>query len=80
MDTVNTFLSVFIIFMSALGTGISMAHAPSISKAKTAAAKVFSIRDEPSKIDSRDPSGIKVIDKGEIEFKRVTFKYPSRVA
>ena len=77
-DTENTFIGVYILFVSALGSGISLSQAPSIGKAKHASKKIFGIIDEPSKIDSRESSGETLIKKGEIEFKNVDFKYPSR--
>jgi hypothetical protein len=56
-DSKNCFLAIYIIFMAAIGSGITFSYAPSISKAKHAASKIFAIRDELSKIDCRDPSG-----------------------
>jgi ABC-type multidrug transport system fused ATPase/permease subunit len=64
--------------MSALGTGMTIANAPSIAKAKAAATKIFEIIDEPSKIDTRDTKGETKIEEGLIEFSLVDFKYPSR--
>jgi ABC-type multidrug transport system fused ATPase/permease subunit len=74
----DTYIAIYIIFVAALGSGIAVSQAPSIGKAKSAAIKVFDIIEEPSKIDTRDPNGEKVIKRGEIEFKKVDFKYPSR--
>lgn len=66
------------LFLSALGTGISLSSAPSVSKAKTAAIAVFGIIDAESAIDTRDESGVKVIKHGEIEFVGTEFQYPTR--
>jgi hypothetical protein len=46
------------LFVAALGTGISLSSAPSVSKAKEAASKIFAIIDEQSKIDTRENKGI----------------------
>ena len=57
----------------------SGAVAPYLSKAKSATASVFAILDQKSKIDSSDDSGTTLENvKGEIEFRHVCFKYPSR--
>jgi len=74
----DCFIAIVIIFLSAVGSASSLSHAPSIGKAKSAAVKVFDIIEEESKIDTRVPHGEKVIQRGEIEFKKVDFKYPSR--
>lgn len=63
-DTQNTYIAVYIVFMAAMGTGLTIAGAPSISKAKMAATKIFEIIDEPSKIDTRLKDGIKTIETG----------------
>ena len=55
-----------------------MSNAPSIGKAKDAARQIFGIIDEPSRIDTRDKKGTKVIQRGEIELRHTDFKYPSR--
>lgn len=74
----NTYIAIYVIFVAALGSGIAIAQAPSIGKAKNAAVKIFDIIEEPSLIDTRKEGGHQKIEKGEIEFKRVDFKYPSR--
>jgi hypothetical protein len=43
---VNTYIGVNTLFVAALGSGISISSAPSISKAKEAAKKIFGIIDE----------------------------------
>ena len=65
--------------MAAVGISQSSSFAPDSSKAKTAAASIFSIIDRKSKIDPSDDSG-ETIDnvKGEIHLRHVSFKYPSR--
>jgi len=74
----DTYIGLYTLFLAALGTGISLSSAPSIGKAKAAASTIFEIIDEPSKIDTRDETGEKIIHHGEIEFKNADFQYPSR--
>ena len=57
-----------------------MSNVPSISKAKAGAANIFSIIDELSTLDVREQTAEKMteIEQGEIDFRDVTFSYPSR--
>ena len=65
--------------MAAVGISQSSSFAPDSSKAKTAAASIFSIIDRKSKIDPSDESGETIDDvKGEIQLRHVSFKYPLR--
>jgi ATP-binding cassette subfamily B (MDR/TAP) protein 1 len=65
--------------MAAMGISQSSSFAPDSSKAKSAAASIFSIVDRKSKIDPSEESGMKLDDvKGEIELRHVSFTYPSR--
>ena len=64
--------------MSALGAGFSVASVPSTTQAKDSAQKVFSIIDEQSSNDSREEKELTQVSKGSIEFKNVTFNYPTR--
>lgn len=49
------------------------------TKAKSAAASIFSILDRKSKIDSSKEDGLTLDEsKGDIEFKQVCFAYPTR--
>ncbi|XP_042053539.1 ABC transporter B family member 21-like isoform X1 [Salvia splendens] len=78
-----TFSDVFRVFfaltMAALAISQSSSFAPDSSKAKVAAASIFTILDRESKIDPSDESGIKLDSvKGEIQLKHVSFKYPTR--
>lgn len=69
----------FALTMAAMGISQSSSFAPDSSKAKSAAASIFSIVDRKSKIDPSEESGIKLDDvKGEIELRHVSFRYPSR--
>ena len=74
----DTYIGVYLLFVSALGSGIAISAAPSMSKAKHAATKVFNIIEDESKIDVRETTGETVIKEGAIELKNVEFKYPSR--
>lgn len=78
LDSRNTFIAVYILFISALGSGISIANAPSVSKAKDSANRVFEIIHEESAIDARKETGEKLVKEGDIEFINVDFVYPSR--
>ncbi|KAB2625083.1 hypothetical protein D8674_016743 [Pyrus ussuriensis x Pyrus communis] len=79
----TTFSDVFRVFfaltITAVGVSQSGSLAPDVSKVKCSAASIFAILDRKSKIDSSDDSG-KTIEnvKGEIEFRHVSFKYPTR--
>ncbi|XP_074310728.1 ABC transporter B family member 21-like [Silene latifolia] len=79
----TTFADVFRVFfalaMAAIGISQSSSLAPDSSKAKSAAASVFSILDRKSKIDPSDESGTTLEQvKGDIEFQHVSFTYPTR--
>lgn len=65
-----------------MGAGIALSNMPSVQKAKHSAQNIFGIIDETSTLDVRMTSGkgIKTIESGKIEFKDVTFSYPSREA
>jgi ABC-type multidrug transport system fused ATPase/permease subunit len=77
-NPVNTFIGVYVLFISALGCGTQLAHAPSTGKAKDAANKVFAIINEQSTIDVREEKGFSKIEKGEIKLEDVDFRYPSK--
>ena len=64
--------------MSALGSGMQISNAPSVTKAKTGASKIFAIIEEKSLINAEDTKGNKEIKEGHIEFRDVEFIYPSR--
>eukprot|EP00347_Sterkiella_histriomuscorum_P020418 403337881 len=74
----DTFIGLYLLLVSALGSANAISSAPSVSKAKNAAMKVFDIIEEESNIDTRSNDGQKVIKEGQIELKNVDFKYPSR--
>jgi len=52
--------------------------APSLEKGRQAANKIFSIINHKSKIDVRSQEDGKIFENGKIEFKNVSFAYPSR--
>ncbi|KAK9292784.1 hypothetical protein L1049_020764 [Liquidambar formosana] len=75
-DVINVF---FALTMAALGISQSSSLGPDFIKAKIAAASIFAILDQESKIDPSDESGITLENvKGEIELRHVSFKYPTR--
>lgn len=74
----DNYMCIYMLFMAAIGAGFNAANVPSIAKAKQAAKNIFKIIDEKSKIDVRQPEGIKEIQNGEIKFVNVDFTYPSR--
>jgi subfamily B ATP-binding cassette protein MsbA len=51
---------------------------PSATQAKESAKKIFSIVDDESTLDSRVKLDRVKVAKGEIEFKEVSFSYPTR--
>jgi len=79
----TTFGKVFRVFfaltMAAIGVSQSTGMAPDIAKVKSAVNSVFEILDRKSKIDASDVSGTILENvKGDIEFRHVSFKYPTR--
>ncbi|CAK8563877.1 unnamed protein product [Lathyrus sativus] len=82
-DGKSSFSDVFRVFfalsMAAVGLSQSGSLVPDSTKAKSAAASIFAILDRKSLIDPSDESGTTLEElKGEIEFKHVSFKYPTR--
>lgn len=75
----NMLQSVFAIMFAAQGTGNALHFAPDIGSAMNAAVSIFKILDTKADIDMDDPKQnvrTKVI--GNIEFRNVAFKYPTR--
>ncbi|RYR01723.1 hypothetical protein Ahy_B06g080584 isoform E [Arachis hypogaea] len=69
----------FALTMAANAISQSSSLAPDSSKAKSAAASIFGLLDMKSKIDPSDESGTTLDNvNGEIKFRHVGFKYPSR--
>ncbi|ONK63144.1 uncharacterized protein A4U43_C07F11860 [Asparagus officinalis] len=70
---------VFALSLSAIGISQTSAAASDSSKATAAAASVFAVLDHKSKIDADDDSMMKLESlNGNIEFRHVSFKYPTR--
>ncbi|KAJ0033917.1 hypothetical protein Pint_24166 [Pistacia integerrima] len=85
--TFNDFFHVSISFfmsnkyfnMTAFGISRTTSLAPDVAKAKTSSASVFGLLDQISKIDSSDNTGTTLDNvRGEVEFRHVSFKYPTR--
>ncbi|XP_015057863.2 ABC transporter B family member 5-like [Solanum pennellii] len=72
----------FRVFLAVFFTSIAISRSTfmnDFTKAKTAAASIFSILDRNSKIDSSKQDGLTLDQsKGDIEFKQVCFAYPTR--
>mmetsp|Transcript_33222 Transcript_33222/g.23956 ORF Transcript_33222/g.23956 Transcript_33222/m.23956 type:complete len:126 (+) Transcript_33222:2886-3263(+) len=49
----SLFTGVYVIFVGAIGSGVSISQLPSMSKAKSAAKQVFGMIEEPSRIDPK---------------------------
>ncbi|KAF5743846.1 ATP binding cassette subfamily B4 isoform 1 [Tripterygium wilfordii] len=80
---VITFADVFQVFfaltMAAVGVTQSSSMGSDSTKAKNAAASIFSMIDRKVLIDASDESGIKLDSvKGEIELRHISFRYPAR--
>ena len=53
LDPQKAFTGCYVVFVGAIGSGVSISQMPSISKAKVAAKTVFGIIEEPSSIDPK---------------------------
>ncbi|WVZ12254.1 hypothetical protein V8G54_016784 [Vigna mungo] len=72
-------LVLFALSMAAMGISQSGSLVLDSAKSKSAAASIFAILDRKSQIDPSDDSGLTLEEvQGEIEFKNVSFKYPTR--
>ena len=75
----DLFQSIMGIMFAAMGTSNALAFAPDVGSAKASAISVFEIFDTKPAIDIDEPSqNVRTPIRGEIEFRNVTFKYPSR--
>jgi len=71
--------SVFGIMFAAMGAGNAMQFAPDVGASTNAAVSIFKILDTKPAIDIDDPKqNVRSSVKGNIEFRNVSFKYPSR--
>ena len=77
LDGHRAFTGCYVVFVGSIGSGVSMSQMPSIAKAKASARKVFGIIEEPTKINPKQ-HGHESITHGRIEFKNISFRYPSR--
>ncbi|KAI4364526.1 hypothetical protein MLD38_020604 [Melastoma candidum] len=79
MTITDVFHVFFVLTMSCVAIAYSSSLLPDIAKARCSAASMFETLDWKSRIDSSDESGETIQNlKGEIEFRHVSFKYPSR--
>ncbi|CAL5346757.1 unnamed protein product [Camellia sinensis] len=79
MDFAAVFRVFFGLTMTTLSISQSVALAPDLSRAKSAAASILAILDQKSKIDSSDDSGTTLENVwGDIEFQHISFKYATR--
>lgn len=53
LNSQRVFTGCYVVFVGAIGSGVSISQMPSISKAKVAAKTVFGIIEEPSSIDPK---------------------------
>lgn len=74
----NMFQSIFGVMFAAFGSGNAAQFAPDAGAAKAAAINLFKILDHKPDIDIDEQNKLKTPIKGDIEFKNVWFKYPSR--
>lgn len=77
LDPQKVYSGCYVVFVGAIGTGVSLSQLPSISKARESAKLIFGIIEEPSRIDPKQ-RGTESISTGKIEFQGLWFKYPSR--
>ncbi|WVZ99468.1 hypothetical protein U9M48_044759, partial [Paspalum notatum var. saurae] len=75
----DVFKAYFTLFMAMIGVSQTSAMASDSAKANDSATSIFSILDRKSLIDSSSEEGSTLENvKGDIDFKHVGFKYPSR--
>jgi ATP-binding cassette, subfamily B (MDR/TAP), member 1 len=74
------YTSIWVLFSAVMGAGVSMSNVPSVGKAKASANSIFAIIDEKSTLDVRvsNKAPKQDVKEGSIEFRDVSFKYPSR--
>eukprot|EP00351_Strombidinopsis_sp_SopsisLIS2011_P005715 CAMPEP_0116874016 /NCGR_PEP_ID=MMETSP0463-20121206/5391_1 /TAXON_ID=181622 /ORGANISM="Strombidinopsis sp, Strain SopsisLIS2011" /LENGTH=329 /DNA_ID=CAMNT_0004517065 /DNA_START=2629 /DNA_END=3618 /DNA_ORIENTATION=+ len=77
LDSERVFTGVYVIFVGAIGSGVTLAQMPPVSKAKAAAKEVYGTIEEETKIDPKQ-KGITELKEGRIQLKNVGFRYPSR--
>lgn len=80
---IDTWTALFAMMFGAFAIGNTTAFGPDVAKATSAAEKIFAITETESEIDViKEKEGEMHIDKahffGQIEFKDVWFRYPTR--
>lgn len=84
LDGEKVFIAVFAMIFAAFGAGNAASYGPDANKGKQAAIKIFMITDTPSTINAMDEKALAEKQsvpehfQGEIEFKNVWFRYPTR--
>uniref|UniRef100_K3ZCK0 MDR-like ABC transporter n=2 Tax=Setaria italica TaxID=4555 RepID=K3ZCK0_SETIT len=75
----NVFKAYFALVLAMIGVAQTNAMASDSAKANDSTTSIFSILDRKSQIDSSSEEGSTLVNvKGDIDFKHVSFKYPSR--
>ncbi|CDW75507.1 abc transporter [Stylonychia lemnae] len=81
----DTYVGVYTLFIAAIGSGSLFSQLPSVSKSKQSANKIFEIIETHKKVKKDQRYGQvmnyqqkQIIQQGEIEFRNLSFKYPSR--
>ena len=75
----NLFMSIMAILISSTSAGNALTFAPDAGSAQNAAINIFRILDTKPAIDIDDPNqNVRTPIRGDIEFRNVWFKYPSR--
>ena len=79
----DVFIAIYVIAFASFGAGQAQQFGPATGKAAKSAERIFGIMDEPSDIDVTKAEPREVIAnedtmKGEIEFRNVWFRYPTR--
>jgi ATP-binding cassette subfamily B (MDR/TAP) protein 1 len=69
----------FALILASIGVSQTSAMASDSTKAKVSALSIFALLDRKSKIDSSSNEGLTLDEvKGNIDFRHVSFKYPTR--
>lgn len=78
----DVFFSIYIVFTTAMGAGFAMSSVPNATEARESASLIFSMIDDKTDIDVRKfiNGKVKKVPNGTIEFKNISFNYPSRKA
>ncbi len=75
----DMFMAINAIMMSSMAMANALQSAPDVGKAQTAAQNIFAVLDTKPAIDIDDPrQTVRKEIKGDIEFRNIWFKYPTR--